>query len=44
MSMNKILPNTNAPDFTLQDVKGNEIRLSDFRGKFVVLAALRGFM
>ncbi len=27
-----------APDFTLKDQNGNEIRLSQFRGKNVVLA------
>ncbi|TAH48122.1 MAG: redoxin domain-containing protein [Chloroflexota bacterium] len=33
-----------APDFTLTDTNGDEIRLSDFRGKkFVVLTFLRGF-
>lgn len=33
-----------APDFVLTDTDGNEIRLSDFRGKkFVVLSFLRGF-
>ena len=26
-----------APDFTVQDLAGNEVRLSDFRGKLVVL-------
>jgi cytochrome oxidase Cu insertion factor (SCO1/SenC/PrrC family) len=28
---------TAAPDFSLQDVQGNEFKLSDFRGKVVVL-------
>lgn len=42
--MTELLPNSIAPDFTLQDVRGEDIRLSDFRRKFVVLAALRGFM
>jgi len=33
-----------APDFALTDTNGNEIRLSDFRGKKnVVLTFLRGF-
>lgn len=33
-----------APDFVLTDTDGNEIRLSDFRGKkSVVLSFLRGF-
>jgi peroxiredoxin len=34
-----------APDFELSDLWGKPIRLSDFRGKkIVVLAFLRGFM
>lgn len=33
-----------APDFELKDVQGKLIRLSDFRGKPVVLYFLRGFM
>lgn len=39
-----ITPGELAPDFELRDVKGNSIRLSDFRGKPVVLSFLRGFM
>jgi peroxiredoxin len=39
-----ITPGEIAPDFELKDVAGNIIRLSDFRGKPVVLAFLRGFM
>ena len=39
-----ITPGDLAPDFELQDVQGNRVRLSDFRGKPVVLAFLRGFM
>lgn len=40
-----ITPGTPAPDFELEDVNGNRIRLSSFRGdKPVVLAFLRGFM
>lgn len=38
-----ITPGDMAPDFELEDVQGNRIRLSDFRGKAVVLAFLRGF-
>ncbi len=35
---------TTAPDFTLQDTQGNEIRLSAYRGRrSVVLVFLRGF-
>jgi peroxiredoxin len=39
-----ITPGEPAPDFALEDVKGNRIRLSDFRGQPVVLSFLRGFM
>jgi peroxiredoxin len=44
--MNKMItPGVLAPDFALTDVKGDVVRLSDFRGgKVVVLAFLRGFM
>lgn len=41
---NLITPGEQAPDFELHDVKGRVIRLSDFLGKPVVLAFLRGFM
>lgn len=37
-------PGELAPDFELDDVQGNRHRLSDFRGKPVVLTFLRGFM
>ena len=33
-----------APDFELTDINGHLVRLSDFRGKNVVMAFLRGFM
>lgn len=34
-----------APDFVLTDTQGNEVRLSDFRGKKHVLLVLnRGFI
>ena len=39
-----ITPGEPAPDFELEDVQGNPIRLSKLRGKPVVLAFLRGFM
>ncbi len=39
-----ITPGELAPDFELKDVEGKLVRLSDFRGKPVVLAFLRGFM
>jgi peroxiredoxin len=39
-----ITPGELAPDFELKDTAGNTVRLSDFRGKPVVLSFLRGFM
>jgi peroxiredoxin len=39
-----ITPGELAPDFELEDLHGISIRLSDFRGKLVVLSFLRGFM
>ena len=39
-----ITPGELAPDFELHDLKGNRVRLSDFRGKPVILSFLRGFM
>jgi peroxiredoxin len=34
-----------APDFSLEDINGNSIRLSEYRGnKPVVLSFLRGFL
>lgn len=45
MTLNIITPGEFAPDFELEDINGNLIRLSSFRGsKPVVLAFLRGFM
>ena len=39
-----ITPGEPAPDFELDDVQGNRVRLSNFLGSPVVLAFLRGFM
>lgn len=39
-----ITPGEPAPDFELLDLRGNLVRLSDYRGKPVVLVFLRGFM
>jgi peroxiredoxin len=39
-----ITPGELAPDFELNDVDGKTIRLSNFRGRPVVLSFLRGFM
>jgi cytochrome c biogenesis protein CcmG, thiol:disulfide interchange protein DsbE len=39
-----ITPGEPAPDFELDDVQGHRHRLSDFRGKPVLLSFLRGFM
>lgn len=39
-----ITPGELAPDFELEDVEGNRVRLSDLRGRLVLLAFLRGFM
>ena len=44
MTSKLITPGELAPDFELNDVDGNIVRLSDFRGKPVVLYFLRGFM
>ncbi len=41
---NLITPGDLAPDFELDDVQGEHVRLSDYRGKPVLLAFLRGFM
>lgn len=39
-----VTPGDLAPDFELKDVQGNHVRLSEFRGRPVLLAFLRGFM
>ena len=44
MTSKLITPGELAPDFELNDIDGNDVRLSDFRGKPVVLYFLRGFM
>lgn len=45
MTSKLITPGELAPEFELEDIQGNRIRLSDFReNKPVVLAFLRGFM
>lgn len=41
----KLFKGQEAPDFELTDLNGDQIRLSHFRGKKVVLLALlRGFL
>jgi peroxiredoxin len=42
--MNLLTPGEPAPEFEIQDLHGNPVRLADFRGRPVVLAFLRGFM
>lgn len=43
--MAQVALNTPAPDFVLKDYRGEEIRLSDFRGKqHVLLVFNRGFI
>ena len=39
-----IMPGEPAPDFELDGVNGRHVRLSDLRGKPILLAFLRGFM
>jgi peroxiredoxin len=42
--MSKVAINTPAPDFELADFNGNPIRLSNFRGRNVLLVFNRGFL
>jgi len=43
--MHKVIaPGEPAPDFELDDANGRHVRLSDLRGKPILLAFLRGFM
>jgi peroxiredoxin len=43
--MTKVQINTPAPDFALDDFRGQPVRLSDYQGrKHVVLVFNRGFM
>ena len=42
--MRKKLENVSAPEFELTDTLGRTIRLSDYRGRLVVLVLNRGFM
>jgi peroxiredoxin len=42
--MSKISINTLAPDFELADITGKAVRLSDFRGRNVLLVFNRGFI
>jgi len=44
MKSNLITPGELAPDFELEDVNGQRVRLSEMRGKPILLAFLRGFM
>ncbi len=44
MSAKRIAPDTPAPDFSMEDLHGQQVRLSDFRGeKYVLLVFNRGF-
>ena len=42
--MSKVALNATAPDFELADYTGKLVRLSDFRGKNVLLVFNRGFI
>jgi peroxiredoxin len=43
-NMPKVTINTPAPDFELADISGKGVRLSDLRGRNVLLVFNRGFM
>jgi len=42
--MPRVSMNTPAPDFELADYTGKRVRLSDFRGRNVLLVFNRGFI
>jgi peroxiredoxin len=42
-NMSKVTINTPAPDFELADINGKPVRLSDLRGRNVLLVFNRGF-
>jgi len=42
--MSKVQINTPAPDFTLKDLHGKPVSLSDFRGQNVLLVFNRDFI
>ena len=42
--MPQVALNTPAPDFELTDYNGKPVRLSDYRGRNVLLVFNRGFM
>jgi len=42
--VNKTSSQITVPNFELTDTRGNTIRLSDYRGRPVVLVLLRGFI
>jgi peroxiredoxin len=42
--MSRVDLNAPAPDFELEDPAGKPVRLSDFRGQYVLLVFNRGFI